>query len=158
MTFFTSSMSCHTSERLARALVLTILTMLIVGLVSASTGEEVEAPSGAASALATTSLGSTTGVGPELISWCGRGVEDLAWCGSTEDRTHNRRRSQGPGRRNGGVKVLVGEVDTKNGGVKVSVGEVGVMDGGVEDLVRFGRGQISRSPVTEHGPSWRWSV
>jgi hypothetical protein len=130
--------------------------MLIVGLVSASTGEEVEAPSGAASASATTSLGSTTGVGPELISWCGRGVEDLAWRGSTEDRTHNRRRSQGPDRRNGGVKVLVGEVDTKNGGVKVSVGEVGVMDGGVEDLVRFGGGQISRSP--EHGPSWRWSV
>jgi hypothetical protein len=45
-------MSYHTLEQLAWALVLQVFTVLVVGLMSTSTGEEAEAPSGAASAAA----------------------------------------------------------------------------------------------------------
>jgi hypothetical protein len=76
-TFFTSSMSCHTLEWLAQDLVLSVFVVPVVGLVSTSTGEEAKALSGAA--LATTSLGSTTGArgDTELMSRRSR-VEDPA--------------------------------------------------------------------------------
>jgi hypothetical protein len=77
MTFFTSSMSCHTLEWLAQDLVLSVFVVPVVGLVSTSTGEETKALSGAA--LATTSLGSTTRArgDTELMSRRSR-VEDPA--------------------------------------------------------------------------------
>jgi hypothetical protein len=60
--FFTSYMSCHTSERLARTLVLPVFAVLIVGLVSTSIGEEAEVPIGGASAAASPGSRSTTGI------------------------------------------------------------------------------------------------
>jgi hypothetical protein len=65
MTFFTSSMSYHTSERLARALVLLVFAVLIVGFVSTSNREEAEAPNNIVSVAA--SLRSPLGDDPELI-------------------------------------------------------------------------------------------
>jgi diacylglycerol kinase len=59
-TLFTSSMSCHMSQRLARALVLPILVVLVIELVPTSIEEEAEAPSGAALAASSLGLGSAT--------------------------------------------------------------------------------------------------
>jgi hypothetical protein len=47
MTFMTSSMSCHTLERLALARFLVVLVVLFVGLTSTSIDEEAEAPTAA---------------------------------------------------------------------------------------------------------------
>jgi hypothetical protein len=103
MTFFTSSMSCHTSEWLAWALVLLVFTVLVVGLVSTSIGKEAEAPNGGTSVAASPGLGSATGVGvggdPELMCWLRRGGVDRSVVeesrtqrGSTVDRSHGHRR------------------------------------------------------------------
>jgi hypothetical protein len=113
--------------------------MLVVGLVSTSTGEEAEAPSGVVSAAS--SPGSVTGAGgdPELMSRRG-GVKDLTW---SRSKKPTRRRSRG--------------LNT------VPVEEAGVMeesrtqhdlhrrsrhDGGVEVSARLGGEHISRSPAT----------
>jgi hypothetical protein len=71
MTFFTSSISFHTPERVALTL-LAVLEMLAVGLSSTSTGEEAEAPtivSGPTAAPPPPPMSvSTIGVEPELAN------------------------------------------------------------------------------------------
>jgi hypothetical protein len=87
MTFFTSSISFHTLERVALAL-LGVLAVLAVGLSSTSNGEEAEAPmvvSGPTGAPPPPPMSvSTIGVEPELAdiqSW--RGIEEV--CGEPKD-------------------------------------------------------------------------